>query len=237
MCACPWSLPGAAPPLNDMASEYLKWKYRDVKPDEPPPPLTGWPKIKNWLHYNWHWIVIPAVVAAVAVSMLLNALGVGKVKPDYIFAYVAKRELSETDEAALVAAVEKLGEDTNGDGHVHVELRPYVTPDMSDAEAYQYGLAVSVRLMGDISSGESVFFLTDDPESLQLEYQVLAMPDGSAPAEEDYSWEGKAIPVGDCQLGLDADSGLYIGRRYFVDKAPDEADEALWRAITTGAAK
>ncbi len=206
-----------------------------MKPDEPPPPLTGWPKIKNWLNYNWYWIVIPAVVAAVAAGMILNALGVGKVRPDYIFAYVAKRELSQSDEDALISAVEGLGEDVNGDGRVYVELRSYVTPDMSDAEAYQYGLAVNVRLMGDISSGESVFFLTDDPEGLQLEYQILAMPDGSAPAEEDYSWEGKALPVGECRLGLDGDTGLYIGRRYFLDRPSDGADEALWRAITTGA--
>ena len=35
-----------------MASEYLKWKYRDVKPDEPSPELTGKEKLANWFHYS-----------------------------------------------------------------------------------------------------------------------------------------------------------------------------------------
>lgn len=34
-----------------MASEYLKWKYRDVKPDEPPKPLTRKEKLANWFYY------------------------------------------------------------------------------------------------------------------------------------------------------------------------------------------
>ena len=30
-----------------MASKYLKQKYRDVKPNEPPPPLTGKERLAN----------------------------------------------------------------------------------------------------------------------------------------------------------------------------------------------
>ncbi len=33
-----------------MASEYLKWKYRDVKPDEPPPPMTRKQRLANWFY-------------------------------------------------------------------------------------------------------------------------------------------------------------------------------------------
>ena len=34
-----------------MAGEYFRWKYRDVKPDEPPPEPTGKEKLANWFHY------------------------------------------------------------------------------------------------------------------------------------------------------------------------------------------
>ena len=46
-----------------MASEYLKWKYRDVKPDAP---LVLTPKEKraNWWHYH-KWTLLSGVVVAV----------------------------------------------------------------------------------------------------------------------------------------------------------------------------
>ena len=34
-----------------MASEYIKYQLRDVKPQEAPAPLTRKEKIKNWFDY------------------------------------------------------------------------------------------------------------------------------------------------------------------------------------------
>lgn len=223
-----------------MASEYLKWKYRDVKPDEPPPPLTGKRKLKNWFRYNWGWLLAGAALFAVVLGVVLNALGVGKTKPDYIFAYVGRAELSPETQTALFTALEALGEDVNGDGKTVVELRPYVTTDnTADQNALGVNYAVGVRLAADITVGESVFFLTDDPQALQKEYQILAFPDGTLPAEDDTTWEGKALPVWTLPaLDLSEDTGLYIGIRGFAtdkrvtDKA---ADDALWGAILKGA--
>ena len=60
-----------------MASEYLKWKYRDVKPDEPPPERSKKDKLANWLHYHKWWIVVWAVLllAGCAARSVLVAPG------------------------------------------------------------------------------------------------------------------------------------------------------------------
>ncbi len=222
-----------------MASEYLKWKYRDVKPDEPPPPMTRKEKIENWFHYNWGWLLAGAALFAIVLSIVLNALGVGKTRPDYIFAYVGTKNLSEETQAALLETVEALGQDVNGDGRTVVELRPYVTVDASAEDALEVNYAVRMRLAADITAGESVFFLTDDPQGLQAGYQILADADGALPADDDYTWEGRAFPVWTLPaLGLSEDTGLYIGvRGFYTDKrATDKAaDDALWQAILEGA--
>ncbi len=226
-----------------MASEYLKWKYRDVKPDEPPPPPTGWDKVKNWFSYNWYWLAAGAVILAILGGILWTALGIGKTRPDYILAYVGRGELPEQTREALIAAVQRLGIDVNGDGEIYVELHSYATAETSDGyddyEMSQYNMGVNVRLSGDISAGESVFFLMDDPDAFQRGFQILANPDGTAPEEGDLGWEGRAIPVEDLPaLGLEDGSGLYLGRRFYVRdnrKTDRDADDALWQAILKGA--
>ena len=218
-----------------MASEYLKWKYRDEKPDEPPPSLTGWPKIKNWLYYNWKWIaVIAAVLIAVAYFIMWS---IGKTEPDYTVAYVGRNILTEETEKALLSALQALGEDVNGDGEVTIELQTYVTANnVLGADAAEYNAAVSVRLLADLTDGDSVFFVTDDPDGLQMTYQILAMPDGTQPAEDDLSWEGKAFALADLPaLNLGDKTGLYIGRRWFKDDSK-ASDDALWAAIVEGTA-
>ena len=217
-----------------MASEYLKWKYRDVAPDEPQPALAGWPKIKNWLYYNWKWIAVIAAVIAAVVSLIMWSLG--RTKPDYTLAYVGEYGLTEEAEKAILSALQALGEDVNGDGEVIIELQSYVTVDNAlGADTAEYNTAVSVRLLADLTAGESVFFVTDDPEGLQTTYQILAMPDGTQPAEDDLSWEGKAHAFSDLPaLNLGNETGLYIGRRWFKDE--DSKDDALWEAIVAGAA-
>ena len=52
-----------------MASEYLKWKYRDVKPRETKE-LTPAEKRKNWWHYH-KWHILTGVVLAAALASLI----------------------------------------------------------------------------------------------------------------------------------------------------------------------
>ena len=227
-----------------MASEYLRRKYQDVKPDEPPPPLTPKERLANWFHYNKLWILVWAVILCVAGSMLWNVLGIGQIKPDYIFAYIGSGALPEECAAALERELAALGEDTNGDGRVVAELRQYVTHGGDPETAMYYNYASDVVLVADISEAESYFFIVEDPLDLQLHYQLFAKDDGSPPEDDDFETEDKVFPWSGCpvlsKLPVDQEplNSLYIGRRCFYNEKQaqgQEANDALWRTITEGA--
>lgn len=237
-----------------MASEYLKQKYKDVKPEEKRE-LTPAEQRKNWWYYHkWH-IVIGVLLTAMAVSLLTQALGIGRIKPDYQVAYVGTYSLPEETAAALEAGLAALGEDLNGDGRVAVQLNQYPTDYGMDVEA---SIAAQTALVADLVSCESYFFLLEDPEGFRTEDQVLRRLDGSLPedgssAEGSYlAWEQcpalAAIELGEYQYNLGGEtltasgrelvSRLYIARRgFWTEKTcayPDGCD-ALWEKITAGA--
>lgn len=226
-----------------MASEYLKWKYKDVTPDAPPPPLSPREKLINWLRYHWLWLVAGAAVLCVAGSMLWNVLGIGQVKPDYVAAYIGKDPLPEDAAQALIGRLESLGQDVNGDRRVTVELRQYATARTGEAEtAFYYSYAADSQLLADITAADSYFFLTEDPDRVQRSYQIFADPDGNPPADGDYAAMDKVYPLHELPAfaGMEQLPRLYIGRRCFYDEklaARQGANEALWQVLTEGAAK
>lgn len=235
-----------------MASEYLKKKYRDVKPDAPLE-LTKTEKWKNWWHYyKWH-VGIALVLLAITGSIMWNTLS--RAEPDYKIAYVGSSRLPEDTAAALEAAFASLGEDLNGDGEIAAALTQYVsdsgTPDMS--------AAAQVSLMGDILECESYFFLLEDPEQFQREYHSLRRLDGSLPEKGEDSLEETCLVWGSCPVlaGFDLGeyayewmgstvtggsqelvSALYLARRgFWTEKtsAYPEGCDALWSKLTEGA--
>lgn len=223
-----------------MASEYLKWKYRDVKPDEPIQ-RTKKQRAANWWHYHRWWLLAGALLAAALVDIGLNALGVGKVEPDYQLAYVASAPLPDGTAEALEAALATLGEDCNGDGRVVFKVNSYVDMAASpDGDQPQYAYAANVKLMADLEARESYFFICDDPETLHANYDVLANADGGIAGANEaidfYPWE--SLPK---LAGLNVDqtalTGLYFARRGFwedrVCKYVDQCDR-LWAALTEG---
>ena len=244
-----------------MAGEYFRWKYRDVKQDEPPPELTGKEKLANWFYYHKWWIVVWALLLFSVGSILWNALGIGQVRPDYIFAYVGSASLPGDCAGALKQALAALGQDVNGDGSVVVELRQYVISkdQVGSEQALMQGYAADVTLIADINNGDSYFFLVEDPAQFQRAYQLLAGPDGALPADGDHSVDGKVFPWLSCPVlaGLELGgyeeeflgqifsgdnqellSGLYFGRRGFYNEkqaAKQGANDALWKILTEGA--
>ena len=227
-----------------MASEYLLKKAREQAPAEAPRELTPAEKRKNWWHYHKWWVVAGVVLVWIVGSMLWNVLGIGKVKPDYIFAYVGTRALDEDLAAGLEERLAEFGEDVNSDGKVRVELRQYVMAQSTDNEtAYYYQYAADTQLLADVTKGESYFFLTNDPEGVQRAYQLFANADGTPPDERDYEVADKVFAWADCPIltGLDVDqtalSGLYLGRRCFYGEAAEghEAEDALWQRLIEGA--
>ena len=213
----------------------------------------------NWLHYNKLWLAVVAIVLWVVGSMVWNLLGIGQIEPDYRFAYIGSRELSAETVQTLENALASLGTDVNGDGEVSVSITQNVTADPTNTDNMMYGYAASMTVLADITAGDSTFFLLEDPVSFQLSYQVLAHLNGEMTAEDDFTALDKVYLWKNCpaltalELGTYEDrfldltetgeiqellSGLYLGRRYFVDakqqKYP-EADETLWQAMTKGA--
>ena len=239
-----------------MASEYLKWKYRDVTREEQAEPTPA-EKRKNWWHYHkWHLAAAVALVG-IGASLAGHALGLGRVRPDYQVAYVGEHALPDDTAAAIERVFASLGEDLNGDGRVTVQLNQYPTVDADP------GMAASgeITLMADLLGCESYFFLLEDPDRFQADYHSLRRLDGSLPEDGDRSADGTYLAWTACPLLATAElgeyayellgetvrgssdelaSGLYLARRgFWTEKtAPyPEGCEALWNELVKGAAE
>lgn len=243
-----------------MASEYLKWKYRDVKPDEPIQ-YTAEQRRRNWWHYHkWH-VVIAAVLIVALGDIFWNALGIGKLRPDYQIAYVGSAVLPGDTVSALENALARLGRDANGDGRVVVKLNQYAIGGggEGDSDAALYAYAASTTLMADLEARESYFFLLEAPDGFQRSYQVLRRLDGSLPGDFDRDYESCCLAWTDCPALTALDLGgysetvlgqkvsgdnqallsrLYIARRgFWTEQTTDYPDacDALWTELTKGA--
>lgn len=186
-----------------MASEYLKWKYRDVQPEKPLE-LTKKQRRQNWWHYHKWYVLIGVAVVLIGADWGWNILT--RVTPDYQIAYVGSVPLREGDGASWETQLAAFGTDCNGDGKVVVQLKQY----LSSYEDVMYTAAANVRLLADLDGRESYFFLLEDPEKFQADYEVL---------EEDW------FPV---------TGGLYLARRTFWgDRTAEHMEECgvLWARL------
>jgi len=187
-----------------MASEYLKWKYRDVQPRKPVK-LTKKQRRQNWWHYH-KWYVGGGVVAVlIAANLIWHAAT--QVYPDYQIAYVGTYPLPEEEAAAWEECLSAMAADCNRDGRVVVRLNQYPTGGNDDA---MYAAAENVKLMADLEACESYFLLLEDPEGFQKDYEIL---------QEDW------FPV---------ENDLYLARRTFwEDRTAEHMEEcgALWETL------
>ena len=188
-----------------MASEYLKWKYRDVQPDAPVE-RTKKQRRQTWWHYHkWH-VGIGVLAVAIVGNLAWHILT--QVQPDYQIAYVGAYLLSEEEAAAWEDRLSALGTDRNGDGRVVVQLNQY--PTGGNGDELMYAAASNVKLMADLDACESYFFLLEDPERFQRDYEILQA-----------DW----VPV---------ENGLFLARRVFwEDRAPENMTDCdqLWDAV------
>lgn len=210
-----------------MASEYLKKKYQDVKPDEPLR-LTKQQKIDNWWYYHKVPVLVGIVVLVIA-GLFVRDL-VTNVRPDYQIAYVSQTPLTKDETAEIVSMFEQLGEDVNGDGKVHIVL---LTFDEQVDLPMEY--ASNIKLTVELASGSNQIFLLQDPVEFQERYGVLMQKDGSSFTEGDSPADCLCYQLQDCPAlrPVEKFGELYVARRYA--KEQDEAAiSSLWNCITAG---
>lgn len=219
-------------------------------------PLTGVQKWKNrWHYYKWY-VICGIIVLGIACNIIIHSLGIFDKSPDFQIAYVGESELPQDTVSALEQAFAVIAEDFNADGEVIVQINQYVTGSTETAADTSYSsYASEVALIGDISNCDSYFFLMDDPDDFQKNFQLLAAFDGSCPDETDYSVTDKVIAWTDCHILSDMELGsysinllgqtvsgsnqellenLFIGRRcFYTDAITDNAEEcsSLWELL------
>lgn len=238
-------------------------EYLDRSPRSEFPPRMEEPelsptqrKLKKWKNfwYYYKWYIICGVILLLIIGNVAgSALGLWEKKPDLQIAYIGKTGLPQDTVTALEQAFSSIASDYNNDGKVIVKLKQYTDglPTV-DAETAYYEYASEISLIGDISDCDSYFFLLEDPEQFQREFQLLASPDGSCPDDKDYSVQDKVILWSECSvlstmelgaytsstLGIEESgsnqsllSDLYLARRcFFTDKITDNAAQCgeLW---------
>lgn len=254
----------------------------DLKPDEPIE-YTKKQKAANWWHYNWKIVVAIAVAVSVVGYYAWKALTA--VHPDQQIALISAEALPEEVSDALGQALSGLVADANGDGQAMAQIRSYqldlegldasinassstdTSTSTSTSAVQDVGgamnemtngymqMAQSTVLTADLSSGEAVIFLLDEPEAFQRAYGVLSAADGT-PASEDDPMNGvEWFAWSDCPVLTSLDLGEYttatgetvdcqeymsrfvVARRGYSNKTPPylDAGVALFEAITEGA--
>ena len=235
-------------------SEYLNWKFRDVKPDGPAPALTARQKLANWWHYSKWFVAAGAVLLYIAGDLAASALGAGQMQPDYQIAYVGSTAPPGHTGPGGAGAIAPRGGGPNGDGRAEAVLHQYLVGDVLDENA-GYAYANQVTLMGDLESCDSCFFLLENAETFQTGYAALAdaggglaegaaaysIPWAECPALTDLDLGGYTEEVlgressGDNQDRL---AGLQLARRgFWQDRTCENLDacSALWDTLTKGA--
>lgn len=216
-------------------------------------------KWKNWWYYYKWYVICGIILLGIIVDVVGSHLGLWTKAPDLQIAYVGRTQLPADTTKALERAFASLASDFNGDGEIIVRVNQYTDGiEGADPETSYYEYASEISLIGDISNCESYFFLMDDPEGFQREFQLLACPDGSCPGDTDYQTEDKVIPWAACPLLAEMElgnysspilgkemtgnnqellSGFFIGRRcFFTDNITEHADKCgeLWDRLRAG---
>ncbi len=126
---------------------------------------------KNWWYYN-KWFVVFGIAAALSAAGVI-AGNLNRVKPDYQIAYIGTYPLSEEAASSVETALAAAGKDLNGDGKVVFRLNQYPTAKNADPEIALGKVGWETQLMADLLDCESYFFLLEDAEGFNYNYDIL----------------------------------------------------------------
>lgn len=200
-------------------------------------------KLKHIWHYYKAPIIITIILISILYSVLSDFLGICKTYPDYQIAYVGDKMLPEDTVKSISDAIKTFGDDLNNDGDIIVKINQY-TNDTSDVE-----YSSKIKLLADITDCESYFFLLDNPDKFQRDYEIL---------EENQIYAWKNCPVlSQLDLGnysqqildktitgdnQDLLSNLYFTHRIFSSDNKNNVYDihgckTLWEKLTKNAVK
>lgn len=198
-----------------MASARYTLNIKPDAPEEPPKPMTRRQKWDNfWFYHKWH--VIIGVAVALMVGLLVKDV-VTKVEPDYTIGVLTTQSLPYSADETLGEKLATLCDDRNGDGKVEVQVLEYwITEDAIDPNTQ---MTMITKLMGDMQTGESMLFLTDDVAVFEEKYGIFAYNDGTAPEDfENADITGMGVAWEDCP----ALAGLDLGNTATLDGSEGE---------------
>lgn len=204
-----------------MASARYTWQLDpdELKPDEPKRELSKEETVKNfWYYHKWHFLIIGVSLALV--GMFVWEL-VTKVEPDYTIGLLSEHSIPMGIAEQLADKLEPFCDDRNGDGEVVVQVSPYtIVNDMDATVDPNMQIASVTRFSGDIQTGESMFFIVDDPENFQMNYGIFAYDDDTAPdISTDPGFEKLGHRWGSCPVLTE----LELGRTNGIE-SPDGID-------------
>lgn len=194
-----------------------------------------------WFHYH-KWTLFTGLFGLCTfIAVALTVSGVWNEQPDYCIAYVGSHGLTDDMYDTIESLFAENGTDANHDGEVLVQIRQYVVPDGGSTDEDM----ITSQLTADINACESYFFILENPESFQYSFGLLQYLNGTLPALDDYSADGKTIKLSQSKLfadalgSLDADSAefmsnLSIGvRGFWTNKTCENPEEnaALWQCL------
>lgn len=169
-------------------------------PEAEKKPDTPKSKFDNFMYYHKIHLIILLCVAVVAGIMIRDV--VTKVNPDYQIGLVTQQSYPDQLTQALENQIAKYGEDLNGDGKVVVQISNYVIAADPSATNIDPNMQMAgiTRLMGDLQTGESMIFITDDAsfKTQQEKNQVFSYLDGSMPKEGATDYQKMRISLKNC---------------------------------------
>lgn len=182
------------------SARYTRYISKDDNKEPEHHEMTNEEKWSNfWFYHKWHIVAI--ICAAAMIGMFVYEI-VTRVQYDYTIGLITEQTLPSGTVEALKLELERVCDDFNGNGKVDIDIMEYnfsisgdniIDPNMHAANI--------TRLMGDIQTGQSMLFLTDNVKGVQEGQMFLAYNDGTTPktdAKIDYNNMGRKWT--DCPL-------------------------------------
>lgn len=169
-------------------------------------------KKDKWDHF-WYYHKVHVVIGLIALAFvgLMIFDMVTKVNPDYNIGVISSYSIPAEVSEALADEMEKYGYDRNGDGEVVVQINTYEIAQGENAENADPNMQMAgyVKLAGDLQTGDSYIFLTDDASFIAYgtEDSVFSYLDGSIPEEGATDYENMRLPMSECKGLADTEVG------------------------------